>query len=217
MLYLFLSMVLAKLSTLQISFIVTVVVVVALLLVGLLYLFYHRMTIKKKFREYDYKKVMSIAESKDYFLINNFLFRVGDNDVANVDHILFADKYIYIINDFYYEGDLGGKENDKSLILYKPNGQKFYTDNPLIFSNKIVTRLSLITGVDKSLMIGIILINDNCQVALENHSKQFYIIQRKRLKALIRAIESRDVGNINATQLEDCVHAISKMNRRNRK
>lgn len=210
-------MIFAKLSNLQISFIVTVTVIVALVLCGLLYFFYRRMTIKKHFREHDYKKIRSIADSKDYYLINNFLFRVGEDDVANIDHILFADKYIYIINDFYYEGDLGGKEQDGSLILYKRNGQKFYTDNPLIFSSKIVTRLSLITGVDKSLMIGIILINDDCQVALENHNKQFYIIQRKRLNALIKAIESRDVGNINATQLEDCVHAINKMNRRNRK
>ena len=63
-------------------------------------------------------------------------------------------------------------------------------------------------------MIGIILINDDCKVAVQSESKQFYIIQRKRLPALIKAIESRPVENINETQLEKAVQSIAKQNKR---
>ena len=43
------------------------------------------------------------------------------------------------------------------------------------------------------------------------------MIQRGRLKALIRAIESRDIGEINKDQLASAVKAIDKLNRRKRK
>ena len=45
-------------------------------------------------------------------------------------------------------------------------------------------------------------------------SKQFYIIQRKRFPALIRAIEKRPLPAINEQQLANAVQAIAKANRR---
>ena len=63
-------------------------------------------------------------------------------------------------------------------------------------------------------MIGIVLVNDDCKVAVQSESKQFYIIQRKRLAALIKAIESRPINNINENQLAKAVQSIAKLNKR---
>ena len=63
-------------------------------------------------------------------------------------------------------------------------------------------------------MIGIVLVNDDCKVAVESDSKQFYIIQRKRLASLIKAIESRPVAEINQAQLQKAVQSIAKQNKR---
>ena len=63
-------------------------------------------------------------------------------------------------------------------------------------------------------MIGIVLVNDDCKVAVQSDSKQFYIIQRKRFAALIKAIESRPVENINEAQLAKAVQSIAKQNKR---
>ncbi|MBP5574758.1 MAG: hypothetical protein J6X50_03330 [Bacilli bacterium] len=63
-------------------------------------------------------------------------------------------------------------------------------------------------------MIGIVLINDDCKVAVQSDSKQFYIIQRKRFHALIKAIESRPIEAINENQLAKAVQSIAKLNRR---
>ena len=78
----------------------------------------------------------------------------------------------------------------------------------------MTSKLSSSTGIDASLMIGIVLINDDCKVEVQSDSKQFYIIQRKRLPSLIKAIESRPVEPINEKQLEKAVQSIAKLNKR---
>lgn len=204
------------LTSLQIIFIVTAsVFVVAILLFFLLFFRYKHVT-KQNFRNFYYKKVYKIAFAEDYYLINNFLFRLDEEHMANIDHILFGNKYIYLIVDYFFEGDLTGEERNNSFIYFNKFGKKFYTPNVLDISENILNRISLLTGIEKSLLIGITLINDRCRIGVESHRKSVYMIQRKRIKKLIKAIESRNVGNINEEQLHDAVLAINKLNRRNR-
>lgn len=205
------------LSIPQILFIIITAIVVVLALILLIILPLRKRYKKTNFREYYYKKVYKLAFDEDYYLINDFLFRIDDNNVAVIDHILFADKYIYLINDYLYEGDLTGNQNDKSLILINLQGKKFYTDNPIMLSHKIATRLSIITGIDKSLLIGLTLVNNDCRVSVEQNDKSYYIVQRNKLNSLIKAIESRNVGKINAEEMANTVQALHKLNRRKKK
>lgn len=169
---------------------------------------------RKHFQIHYYKRVYKVALENDYYLINQFLFKVDSSKLANVDHILFGNKYIYVITSKYYQGDLIGKYHDKSLIFISHKGKKCYTDNPFNQAKYLASKLSSSTGIDASLMIGIILVNDDCKVAVQSDSKQFYIIQRKRFASLIKAIESRPVGEINPAQLQKAVQSIAKQNKR---
>ena len=99
-------------------FIVVASIVLAILLFLAFYLPLHSHHKKKKFQEYYYKKINSIVHEFDYYLINNFVFKVENGKLAHVDHIIFAEKYIYLIFDYYYDGDLQGNIEDKSLIYF---------------------------------------------------------------------------------------------------
>lgn len=200
----------------QIAFIIIVPIIVIIGLFLAIYFPVRNTRMKKDFRLFYYKRIYKLAMDKDYYLINNFLFKIDDSHVARIDHILFADKYIYIVTDSYFHGDIKGKENDTSIVLIKKNGKKNYEDNPLLTNQKLVNKLCLITGINPSMMIGVCLVNDDCRSAIETSSKSFYIVQSNRFKALVKAIESRDIGNINAEQLASAVKAIDKLNRRGR-
>ena len=210
-------MILEGLNILQIIFIVAVPLVV---LAIVLFFIIIPISIKRKkthFKNYCYKSIYKIAFDEDYYLINNFMFRVDSSKVATIDHILFGNKYIYVLIDEYYEGDLIGKENDKSLIVIDKHRKKFYTDNQYQIVKTLVNYLSSTTGIDNEMFIGVVVVNDNCKIGVESSSKQHYVIQRNKLKRLVKAIESRNVGNINAAQLESAVKAIDKLNRAKRK
>lgn len=205
------------LTTLQIISLIATPIVIIALMVFFVVIPVNEHREKKHFREYCYKAIYKIAFDEDYYLINDMMFRVDPSKIGKIDHILFGNKYIYIINDAYFEGDLTGKESDQSLIFIDNKGKKCYTDNQYTISKSIVKSLSDSTGIGMDLLIGIIVVNNNCKISIETNSKQFYIIQKNKLKRLIRAIESRSVGNINASQLEALVKAIDKLNRKKKK
>ena len=210
-------MVFLDLTTLQIIFLIVTPIVVVALVVFFIVLPVNKSREKKYFREYCGKAIYKIAFNEDYYLINDMRFKVDSGKVAKIDHILFGNKYIYIINDAYYEGDLTGKEVDKSLILIDRKGKKYYTENQYLISKSIIKALTDSTGIGNDLLIGIVVINNNCKINIETTNKQYYIIQKNKLKRLIRAIESRPVGNINAGQLDNLVKAIDKLNRTKKK
>ena len=208
--------VLAELKGIQLAFVIIVPIIVFLFLAICLYFPISGAYRRKYFQIHFYKQVYRVALDHDYYLINQYVFKIDSYKIATVDHILFGNKYIYTIISKYYQGDLIGKYADKSLIFISHKGKKCYTDNPYNESKFLASKLSSSTGIDASLMIGIILVNDDCKVAVQSESKQFYIIQRKRLPALIKAIESRPVEPINQTQLEKAVQSIAKQNKRKR-
>lgn len=199
------------LSTEQISFIVVsaiagvALIVVAILLCRAAYF-------KKHFTAAYYKKIYKMAVLDDYYLINHFTYTVDESTKTKVDHILFGDKFIYVIICKYFEGDVSGKDNDNSLIFQSKTGKNYYTANPIAEVKNITTNLSMISGIDPDYMIGLVLVNDNCRVAIQSNSKQFYVIQKKRLDALVHAIESRPLGKMNEKRLYEAVHVIDKLN-----
>ncbi len=205
-----------NLSVGQIAFLIIVPTIVVIAIAVLIYLLNRRHMMKKNYKYFYYKRLYKIAMDKDYYLINDFLFKIDDSHVGRIDHILFADKYIYIMTDSYFNGDIIGKEDDKSVIVLGRDGKKYYDDNPLITNKKLINKLSLITGINPALIIGICIINDNCRYGIQTSSKSFYYIQSNKLKALIKAIESRQVGAINKEQLASAVKSIDKLNRRKR-
>ena len=132
------------LSTGQIIFLILVPLVILLMIGVALYFPIRNRRIRKNFRYFYYKKLYSIAMDKDYYLINNFLFRIDSSHVGRIDHILFGDKYIYMCTDCLFDGNIDGKEDDASFILISKDGKKVYEDNPLIANKKLIDKLCLI-------------------------------------------------------------------------
>ena len=211
------NMIFAELKFLQIIFLILVPIAVITLVVCFIVVPVNKSHIKNNFKEYCYKAIYRIAFDEDYYLINEYLFRMDPSKVAKIDHILFGNKYIYVILDTYYEGDLIGKETDESLILVNNRGKKYYTENQYSVAKALIKALSIQTGIEEGMFIGIVVVNNNCKLGIETNSKQYYLIQRNKVKKLVKAIESRNVGNINAQQLEAAVKAIDKSNRKKKK
>ncbi len=102
----------------QLSFIVVSAIIGVGLIVLAVFLL-RNLYYKKHFDESYYKKIYKMAVLDDYYLINHFTYTVDESTKTKVDHILFGDKFIYVIICKYFEGDVSGKDNDNSLIFQK--------------------------------------------------------------------------------------------------
>ena len=80
-------MVLAELNPLQIIFVIATPVVLIFIVLFFIVIPINKRHIKKNFVEYCYKAIYKIAFDEDYYLINNFSYRVDSSKIAFVINI----------------------------------------------------------------------------------------------------------------------------------
>lgn len=167
----------------------------------------------KNFQNIYYKSIRKIADLNDYYLINNLVIRNNNQLVCRIDHVLFGDKYIYVIKDRYYRGAISGNKEDSTWFFYSNDGRKYEMENPMNINEKRVEKLSLVTQIDPSFFISIVIINDNCVIknANELNKENSFIVSRKNLKKIIKMVEKRDVKRMDQKQLEYAVQDISRL------
>lgn len=174
---------------------------------------------KKNYISYYGRKIYRIANENDYYLINKVKLESSARTTINVNHLLFGNKYIYVITDYYIEGNLSAKEDDNAWIV-KPSNKKqnsYYVDNLVLKCEELTTILSRITNLNRDLFIPIALINSNCEVSnYEPKSKDHFLVHISHLSKLIKTVEKREVAKLNEKQLYYAVRDIARLNLNNK-
>ena len=199
-------------------FICALIFILLLLLFLIIFPFAKRHYNFKNFQKIYYKEIRKIAEINDYYLINNLVIKNNNQLICRIDHVLFGDKYIYVIKDRYYRGAISGKKEDSTWFFYSNQKKQFEMDNPMAMNEKRLEKLSLVTNIDKSFFNSILVINDNCVVknANELNKHNSFIVSKKNLRKLIKNIEKRNVKNMDQKQLEFAVQDISRLYGKNK-
>jgi hypothetical protein len=192
---------------------------IIIFLIGLLMLFlpmlkdnYASKHLNKIFNKIIYKTV----HIQDYYLIPNVKIKLPGNDMVIIDHLVFGDKFIYAIKDLYFKGGLLGKPDDKDWQYYTFKGKKdsfTFIPNPYYLNQKRIEKLSIVTGLDQRLFISIILVNNATlidQIPFSNDRQ--YIVNIRRFKKLIKAIENRDVPAFKKDILAKAVLDVNRIN-----
>ena len=135
---------------------------------------------------------------------------MDDQHNALINHVLCGNKYIYLINSYYFNGDITGTISDRALIYVPKKGQKKYINNPLLSMKKLLERLSMVTNLDPDLFIGIVLVNDGVGIDINGESNTYFLTNRNKLNSLIKELEARPISMIDQKQLESAVNALSQ-------
>ncbi len=163
-----------------------------------------------------YHNIYKLANAEDYYLINSLSLESNDGKALNIDHLLFGDHYIFSILDCYFDGALSYKPEDNSWVFYygsKKSPKIKYIDNPLLINSKRINKFSLLTGLDKTYIISIVLVNDDCLFNdYVDENKTTFLIHRKCLNKIIKECENRNVPPLKKEQLTYVVHDIARLN-----
>lgn len=110
-----------------------------------------------------YKVLHHYAEEHDHYLLNDVELYFGENNPEPIvfDHILFANKYIYVITDFAEKGGIYGNVKDELLFFKRNDDTVINIPNPLNLGNEKVKILETAVGAspDKHLFLSIIVYN----------------------------------------------------------
>jgi hypothetical protein len=174
------------------------VVLVLFALVNIFLFFRKKILQRFALLRYFYPVVRKTAVYYDYYLINKLEIQLVSNESLFIDHMLFGNKYIYVINDYLFKGVLTGNAQDSKWILKDKKGQEIMVDSPLLKNKKLVEKLSLRTSLDHATFIAITLVSKDTKITdLEVNDSSNFVIDTRDFMKLILKIESRDIAPLN--------------------
>ncbi len=168
--------------------------------------------------KYFYPVVRKTAVYYDFYLINKLEIQLGTNDSLFVDHMLFGNKYIYVINDYLFKGTLTGNRQDSKWILKDKKGQEIMVDSPLLKNKQLVKKLSLRTSIDYEKFIAITLVSKDTKITdLDVNDSANFVIDTRDFTKLILKIEGRDISPFVPEDLLKRVHEFDLLNLRKKR
>ena len=75
-------------------------------------------------------KIKKLVRENDYLYLHDLCLRLDAGKYINVDHVIIADKYIYVIEPKFWLGYILGNEEDEKWLLNDGSGT-VYVENPL--------------------------------------------------------------------------------------
>ena len=163
-----------------------------------------------------YTKVNRVNLDNDYFLLNDVLLKVGSEGYFHIDHILGGGKYVYVITDRYYEGAVVPTAYDPAWVYYTMRERKEAIPNPLLENKAVLERLGIVSGVNATLMVGLVLVNDDCFVApYENEKGYSQLVPLSKLAKTIEFYEGQDLAPLNQEELRRIFVDLHNLNARN--
>jgi len=194
------------------------VVLVLFALVNIFLFFRKKILQRFALLRYFYPVVRKTAVYHDYYLINKLEIQLVSNESLFIDHMLFGNKYIYVINDYLFKGVLTGNAQDSKWILKDKKGQEIMVDSPLLKNKKLVEKLSLRTSLDHATFIAITLVSKDTKITdLEVNDSSNFVIDTRDFMKLILKIESRDIAPLNPEDLLKRVHEFDELNLRKKR
>ena len=139
---------------------------ILLILVILFIIFFpklYRKRLKNNYVPVYGKRVYRYALHNDLYLINRLELKSNDDQILKIDHLLFGNKYIYVISDYYLPGKIEAKQNDKSFLYtsYIKDSKTVYIDNLLLRGKTLTKKVALNLGLNPSLFISIALMDND--------------------------------------------------------
>ena len=86
-------------------------------------------------------KLKKFAIDHDFPLLSNVIIEVRENKFIKIEHILFGNKYIYVIASKCYYGYLRADTQDEKWLLYRQD-KLIHLDNPLKNNEKRIRILA---------------------------------------------------------------------------
>ncbi len=192
-------------------YIIFAIIVFSALLFWIIYYPVRKKLFSARYKKFYYNYVNHVVKCNDFYLINNLSFDAGNSRSLSIDHLVGGNKYIYVIIDYFVDGGLKIDPHQPISYVYKKD-EKYEIANPLQVTLHSMNKLSSLSGISSEFLVGIVLINDDCNVvSIENSSSAVNIVRLRELTKFIETYERRPVKPFVARQLWQAVQDLASI------
>ena len=164
-----------------------------------------RKIVAKNYNVFCSKKIAAISEKNKFLFLTNLKLTNYAGEELKIDHILFGRKYIYILTNYFFNGDIKGTSINNSWILEKRHDDGCeYIDNIShelsgksgVFSEKI--------AANPELIVPIAIVNNDCEIKVNGiNENSTFVVHYSSLKKLIKKLESRTIADLDAEKVQN--------------
>ena len=195
-------------QAIYLSLLITGVILVVLIFVFLLY---KNILSKKKIKKITMNRLYRFANVNDYLLLNNYRIQIDDTHEGVIDHLLITDRFIFVIHDFNLSGVIEGRYFDEQLNAVI-NKEEKYIANPMNYNRNMAKRLALYQGLDNSYLKGIVVINNDTIVNIDEIPEQYAIVKANKLIKTIKKMDGVKIKPFKEDTIVDFINALNKEN-----
>ena len=173
----------------------------------------HKMT-PELFNKFARAKVRRIARRHKLLAIENLNILNYKREHLRIDHVIFGNKYVYIITDYMLKGFVSGEVNDNSWVYRnKIEKKNTYIENLSYVCDKNIQEFAGILGINTEPIVSICLVPNECDFTVKQleYNKKM-VVHYSSLNRKIKELESTNIGSLNEQQKYEQYSAIKSRN-----
>lgn len=159
-------------------------------------------------------KVSRLAKRKNLLLIPEAHLSNFEREKLAINHVLFGEKFIYLISDFLLKGFVSGEEKDNSWVYFNSiTKTNHYLDNLYLISDKNIRDFSQILEISPDLIVSICVVPNECDFKIKGIKDDKKIIAHySSLRRVIKRFEKKRIDALDKKQIIDQFNLIKAKN-----
>lgn len=142
------------------------------------------------------KNLYKACKTNDFLILNDFFIPVGVDVYKKIDTIIFGNKYIYIIKELEYIGEMKISAIDNGWRLVHKD-KLTIIDNPLLENQKIITSLAnIVKSLELSDLKSMVIMPQGCTFNEIKNNDNNFIVSEKNAVKFIKEYEERSQADI---------------------
>lgn len=154
-------------------------------------------------------KLKKFAIDHDFPLLSNVLIQVREDKFIKIEHVLFGNKYIYVITSKCYYGYLVADTGDEKWLLYRKD-KLIHLDNPLKNNEKRVRILANLLDDKMENFVNVVFLSRPVVASKVVSSKmgELVLLEQNFAKTIEKYEKSSNLNDFTIKSIEDATKKI---------
>lgn len=154
-------------------------------------------------------KLKKFAIDHDFPLLSNVMIQIRENKFIKLEHVLFGNKYIYVITSKCYYGYLCANSEDEKWLLYRKD-KLIHLDNPLKNNEKRIRILANLLDDNMENFVNVVFLSRPVVVSkiITRHPKEIVVLEQDFAKCIEKYERTSKLNDFTVKSIEDATQKI---------
>ena len=154
-------------------------------------------------------KLKKFAIDHDFPLLSNVMIQVREDKFIKVEHILFGNKYIYVISSKCYYGYLCADTGDEKWLLYRKD-KLIHLDNPLKNNEKRVRIIANLLDDKMENFVNVVFLSRPVVASkiVSSKPRELVLLEQNFTRTIEKYEKSSNLNDFTVKSIEDATKKI---------